>query len=268
LRIHGKKDEGPDFRKNYNIQGYPTVLFLNSEGEEIDRICGWSGDKEKYYETIVDYANGKNTVAEISGKLKNDSTNINLNYQLAMKYVARWEGELAKPYFEKILTLDPENVKGYQEEAICYLAVYEVRVSKNPIPLHNFLKTTKNEKLIDIGYNNLIRYFSGEKDQIKLLEAFEAVVTELPRDAGYLNRYAWYIYENKLAEKYNRGIELARKAVELKPESAGIWDTLAWLLFETGKVDDAIDCMKKAIELDPNTKYYQENLEKMEQRVI
>ena len=267
MRIHGDKDDGPDFRKKYNIRGYPTVMFLNSEGEEIDRICGWYGDKEAYFQTIQDYANDKNTLGEFIGKFKRDSNNVDVNYQLAMKYVNRWEGERAKPNFEKILMLDPQDTKGYIAEATCYLAVYEIRVNKDPGQVQEFLKTTKNEKLLDLCYSNLIRYYKGEKDQEKVVETYEAIVTILPTDAGYLNQYAWYIYENKLSELYNRGIELAREAVKNRPESAGIWDTLSWLLYAKGDIEEAIQYMKKAIELDPESKYYQDNLNKMEKGI-
>jgi tetratricopeptide (TPR) repeat protein len=245
------------------VRVFPTVLFFDSKGEEIDRICGWSGDKEDYFQQILDYVSGKNTLGNILNEIEKDSNDVKLNYQLAMKYVSRWEGEHSKPYFERILALDPEDKYGYQEETKCYLAVYEIRFNKNPLPILNFLNKSNNEELLELGYSNVIRFYNNEKNQEKLLETFEKVVTLFSQNSSYLNQYAWYIYENKISDRYDRGIELARAAVEIKPESAGIWDTLSWLLFANGEINEAIECMEKAAELDPDQDYYRDNLKKM-----
>jgi len=36
-----KKVEGPDLVKQYKIPGYPTLIFVNADGNEIDRIIGY-----------------------------------------------------------------------------------------------------------------------------------------------------------------------------------------------------------------------------------
>ena len=80
-----------------------------------------------------------------------------------------------------------------------------------------------------------------------------------------MNDCAWYIYLQKIKDRYEQGIELARKAVQLEPQAAHIWDTLAWLEFEDGQIDQAVEHMKKAVELAPQQEGYQENLKKLEQ---
>jgi tetratricopeptide (TPR) repeat protein len=75
-----------------------------------------------------------------------------------------------------------------------------------------------------------------------------------------MNSYAWYIFQNKIAERYSRGIQIARQAVELEPSADHIWDTLGQLLFAAGQVDEAIQAMQKASELNPQEKSYQELL--------
>lgn len=50
-----------------------------------------------------------------------------------------------------------------------------------------------------------------------------------------MNEYAWAVFKCQLSDKYKRAIGYAEKAVEVKPEDAYIWDTLAWLYFSDGK---------------------------------
>jgi len=172
-----------------------------------------------------------------------------------------WESRDSKPYFEKILSLDPENKNGHNDEANGYLAYIELFTKNNDEPLWNFLNTCQNEDLLKMGFRPLIRYYKNEKMQEKLMNAYDLVFTKLPENADYMNDYAWYVYENKLQDKYKHGIELAKKAVELRPDKANIWDTLAWLEFEMGNVDRAVEIMKKCVELEPDREYYKKNLD-------
>jgi len=104
-RINGGKDPGKEYKKKFNIRGYPTVLLLNPDGTEIDRIFGWDGKKQKYFQTLVDYTNGKNTIRDILSQLEKKPDDIDLNYRMAKKRAGRDELNLAKPYFETILNL-------------------------------------------------------------------------------------------------------------------------------------------------------------------
>jgi tetratricopeptide (TPR) repeat protein len=200
-------------------------------------------------------------------KLEQHKKNVKLNYKLAKKYVSRWEGEQAKPYFETVLKLDPQNEKGFKTESVFNLALYETRYKKNAEALIKFLTQNSDEKYYEQGYSNLLGYYKKTKDQESMVKTYETMVTKMDADAGLYNQYAWFIYQERKKDKYDRGIKLAKKAVDLKPDAAHIWDTLAWLHFEKGNKDKALKAMKKAVELEPETKGFKENLKKMEKGV-
>jgi len=41
MRVLADEDpEGAELESRYNVEGFPTLLILNSEGEELDRILG------------------------------------------------------------------------------------------------------------------------------------------------------------------------------------------------------------------------------------
>ena len=200
-------------------------------------------------------------------KFKQHKKNVKLNYKLAQKYVSRWEGEQAKPYFEAVLKLDPNDEKGFKTESIFNLALYDARFEKNVDPLLKFMAQNSNEKYYENGYYNILNYYKKTKDQDGMVKTYETMVKKIDANAGLFNQYAWFIYEERMKDKYDRGIKLAKKAVELQPDAAHIWDTLAWLQFEKRNKDEALKAMKKAVELAPETKAFKENLKKMEKGV-
>jgi predicted Zn-dependent protease len=93
-------------------------------------------------------------------------------------------------------------------------------------------------------------------------EAQRKLVTEYPESAGLRNGVAW------LAACCKRDLEEAQrhaeKAVELDPALPGYRDTLAEVVFQRGKKDEAIAHMKKCLELDPRRTYYQKQLKRFE----
>ena len=46
VAVDGQKGEGVDLARKYHIRGYPTMIFLDSEGEVISRIVGYHDPKE------------------------------------------------------------------------------------------------------------------------------------------------------------------------------------------------------------------------------
>jgi tetratricopeptide (TPR) repeat protein len=83
--------------------------------------------------------------------------------------------------------------------------------------------------------------------------------------ARHLNSFAWWCFEHdvNLAE----GTRLARQAVEIAgsdEERANILDTLAELLNRQGRVQEAAETMRRAVELAPENAYLQEQLDRFE----
>jgi tetratricopeptide (TPR) repeat protein len=82
-------------------------------------------------------------------------------------------------------------------------------------------------------------------------------------DAGELNSFAWWCFENEV--NLEEAEALARRGVELSAdgaEKAMILDTAAEIVYLRGDEEAALALVRKAIELDPENDYYQEQLAK------
>jgi len=336
VKINAGLKEQENFRKRYDIRGFPSALFLTPAGEEIDRIAGFDGNKAPYFKKIKEYTTNKNTLKSLLSQIKENPDEVDLNFRLAMKHVDRWEGEKSVPCFQKVIELDPENESGHTVKSKFGLMVMDVRANGNIEPLEKFMAKNTDPEMNDIGYDTIIRHYRIKNNKEKMLAYYETALqkmpdqpkwmvrygwfvidnkmeqkyqqalelaqkitqlesrdaiqgyymlgdyyehikdfdgynknyklalTKFPDDASMMNRYAWGIYVNKLKDNFSQGVELAEKAVKLDPEAANIWDTLAWLYFESGKKEKSLKAMRKAVELRPDSEGYKQNLEKME----
>ena len=94
----------------------------------------------------------------------------------------------------------------------------------------------------------------------KIYKANVTICEQFPRAATYHNNLAWLAA--KAERRMGEALEHAKKAVELRPESAGHLDTLAEVHFKRGERDDAIRLAKRCIELAPDEVTYQKQLER------
>lgn len=92
---------------------------------------------------------------------------------------------------------------------------------------------------------------------------FYDILKSFPDSAMYLNNYAWACACAK--RNVANGIELSKRAVELRPGTPGYLDTLAELYHVNGQNELAIETIKRAIEINPMRDYYVEQLKKFKE---
>jgi len=336
LRIHTSDEVYPDFRKEFTVIGTPTVLFLDADGEEIDRIVGYGGEKDEYFQKVKDYAAGKNTLKALLADFAGKEDDVDANFAMAEKYLDRHETATSVPYFEKVLELDPDDTKGHKVEASYQVALNQARANQDVGPLKAFIATNPDEKYLVNSYStlasvyqrkketdnmvavweealqkfpenarvnymfasaifrgrvegqydralelnakvktldpememasnyNLISYYTNTKNTDMLIETFEALIAKDPEAGGLMSYYAQTINSQKIESHYDRGIEMAQKAVEINEKAASSWYTLAQLYEKKGEKDKAIEAVKKALERREDYKPYQTFLEKLE----
>lgn len=85
-------------------------------------------------------------------------------------------------------------------------------------------------------------------------------------DPGVLNGFAWWCFQNRI--NLQEAEELAQKAVSLSesgPEQANYLDTLAELVNLRGDTEGAVELIKKALEINPESDYLKGQLERFEE---
>ncbi len=90
--------------------------------------------------------------------------------------------------------------------------------------------------------------FAG--DQKQALEVMQQVIKLQPDHAGALN-YVGYTWAEKKINLDKAFVYISR-AVDLKPDNGYIRDSLGWIYFQQGKLEEALKAMQQALELSPD----------------
>ena len=106
---------------------------------------------------------------------------------------------------------------------------------------------------------------AGRKDDAdavfrRAMAVQERTAAEFPRCAHAHNNAAW------LAAKCGRDLEQAlahaRRATQMAPNKPASIDTLAEVLFRLGRRDEAVEQIKKCLEIDPKSAYYRSQMKR------
>ena len=97
------------------------------------------------------------------------------------------------------------------------------------------------------------REFERQGDDANAIAAYEEALELITEP---INNLAW-LYQKQ--ERYEEGLPLSRMAVWISPNKANYLDTLATILFKTGKHSEALSLMENAARLNPE---YRDKLER------
>ncbi|MBZ0266060.1 tetratricopeptide repeat protein [bacterium] len=103
--------------------------------------------------------------------------------------------------------------------------------------------TTSNVHLINLGF-----LYHEMKQWEKAETIYKSAVERDPDDPQLLNNYAYLLAEK--GERFEDALELVNRALAKEPDQASFLDTKGWLLFLMGRQEQALDPLKRAVELD------------------
>lgn len=144
---------------------------------------------------------------------------VDMNYRMGKKFQQRYEMEKAQDYLKKVLELDQDDQKGYKEECSYEVAVWESRTTRDPEPINAFITAfPDSEKFLKNAYYNLAFTYERAKDKENVAETYSVMMQKFPEDARVMNSFASSIFNMKMEDLYEKGLELNQKSAELDPE--------------------------------------------------
>jgi thioredoxin 1 len=251
VKIDAEKGEGIELAKKYGINGYPTIIFFDEGGKEIDRVVGYE-DATRFARSLESAAAGgsKAIIGEVESK---KSTNDPKKWLTAGNYYAQQNDRTkALAAFRKVLELDPHNKAGNNAEALFavgFLSSGEEQMKILDSALHVF----PNEVDADQANMLLIRHDFDTKHPEEAARRIDLWAMTHPKDGASFNFFAWTAAQHSTA--LDRGLEYSKRAETLATtpqEKASAMDTRAEILFKQGKSADASQVEQSAIALlDP-----------------
>jgi tetratricopeptide (TPR) repeat protein len=184
--------------REFGVNGYPTVVVLDKNGLELDRILGYEKPAD-FVKTVDNYLKGIGTKNALEAEIRTKPKDLKLKYEVGEKYVGRGDFAQARASFQQVLSSDPNNASGLNDKAAVEMAML-LRKEKNWYKaiegFRRFIKDYPNSDLREDAetyipwlyskagdkpaalkyYRAFLKAFSGSsqagwvKEQIKLLE--------------------------------------------------------------------------------------------------
>ena len=167
--------------------------------------------------------------------------------QLGLNLANTGKTEEARKHLKQAVATEPGDIRGYlaygsllsdQKEYAEMAKVYDKAVEViGPMPKRNDWSVFFQR---GIAYERLQKWDQAEPNFLKALELYP----DQPQVLNYLG-YSWVDMNIKLEE----GLDMIRKAVDLRPDDGYIVDSLGWAYYRMGRFDDAVSELERAVEL-------------------
>ncbi|MBS1271454.1 MAG: hypothetical protein MAGBODY4_00585 [Candidatus Marinimicrobia bacterium] len=268
MKVDAEKGNGVDLAEQFHVRGYPTTVFVNADGKEIDRVVGYL-PVEKWLDEIQRIDQGKNTYASLEKKLEESPNNVDVLMRFAKKVRERnRQSERIPKIWNQVQELSQQGSENYVT-AVYKVAEYDAMTQGNPEPLKVFLNEYPEASQRSGAWQTLVRIYRSQKKTDQEATAFRRATDEAieagKASPGLLNSYAWRMAE--LETNLQDALDKAEKAVELvggeDPKTqAQIMDTKAEVLWKLDRVQEAVQVINKCIELAPEDDYFQKQKSK------
>ncbi|HWA07731.1 MAG TPA: thioredoxin fold domain-containing protein [Ignavibacteria bacterium] len=275
-KIDAEKGEGVDFAKKYKIQGFPSILFLDGDGNEIDRVYGYVPAKD-FMEMMQDYNKGINTFSYLKAEVEKNPSNIEASLKLADKYSMYSEPDKAKELLNRIVELDGSNAGGKTDDAKFRLVLFTEKEEKAKL-LEAFIKDNPNSDQLKDAYVALSEtYYYDLSDMPSSEKWFKETLSRFPNDEYVGSSYGQYMNQIAIGfadkgtgpEDFNKGLSFIQTALQYVAGSvneASSYYIQSKLYYNLKEYSKALESVDKALKIF-DRKLYRDHKTKVEQQL-
>lgn len=121
LKYESGSPDGIEAHRRYPITGLPVVIFIRSDGSEVDRVVGYDS-QEEWLEEAEPLKEGIDPLPGMEAALAAHSDSVQLMLPVLERYLYRYREVEARKLLDRMLQHDPGNRTGMVEMAIVKLA--------------------------------------------------------------------------------------------------------------------------------------------------
>ncbi|MFB3904780.1 MAG: thioredoxin fold domain-containing protein [Acidobacteriota bacterium] len=123
LKLNPEKDkDGARLRQQYGVSGYPTLLFLDSNGVRLDQIEGFL-PPGAFLQVLGRVSERVSSLEALKAGVHKQPVSVPARYQLAQKYLELKDYRQAAEAFAQVIQADPQNKRAKNEPAYYHLAL-------------------------------------------------------------------------------------------------------------------------------------------------
>jgi len=224
---------GVNLLARFKIEGWPMILFLDSDGGEINLIGGYAPPVDKYHLQVVNTLRGVDTFKSLKEQYAQGSRNAEMMTKLARKY--NWKTGGRAQFLEllkEVVSVDPDGKGGNTEYdgktlscteyAEFILAEDGSRKADKPDPamFQAFIDKYPKSPLLKNAYGGLLSTYYYLSDRDKAVKFYEGLTAKFSDDPDVLFWYVRWILKDR--QNLDRGVELMEKISSLTQVKANI----------------------------------------------
>tara|TARA_B100001996_G_scaffold307392_1_gene248764 strand:+ start:2723 stop:3745 length:1023 start_codon:yes stop_codon:yes gene_type:complete len=261
IKINAESEYGMPLYEKFKGTGYPMIIFLDKEKNEIDRFYGFYPPND-FILKLNNILSGDHTFPDLLTKYKLGDNSSSTIFELAKKYFSRGEYDDALQLYEKVL----------ENKDLSYNMFHETNYSIGMIKLKNnesnnlekYIRQYPESFLLKQSIINLLMYYKFNFLEKKELDLYNKYIDRFSNDPLFLNQYSWRMTElNINLDNALQKINLSLSLIENDDKNqAMINDTKAEVYWKLGEVDKAIITINESISIDPDNQYYINQKEK------
>ena len=261
LKINAESENGQKLFDEFKGTGYPLIVFLDSNGNELDRFYGYKPPYE-FSIKMKNILDGKNTFTYFLTEFEKGNHSSEILKPLADKYREKGEDDIALSLYLQLLN-EGNIAKDDFVESKYYIA--SLSLKQNNIKLINeFLIDFQDTDLFENAVYELIYHYQKNKQIDEELSTYQKYLINLYNSPQFLNSYAWRMTElnqnlDDALDKVNLSLSLLNQDDQAYPM---VLDTKAEVLWKLEKTNEAIQIINQALLIDSENQYYKAQKEK------
>jgi len=256
LRRDGERGDGLEIARRHHVVGFPTLLVLDEQGAEVDRVMG-SMSASDLVRQLARLKDGKGALAELERQLAQAPSEA-LRMEAATRHAVRGDPRAVAELTE-VVRNDPENRARRAAAALLTLGKYYylrgardyARADSTLAELERRFPST--DEASQASYERAVAMQQGGRAK-EARAQLDRWLEGGPNEVSRLAAYAWFCF--KEGGDRARGIEIARRGLAIAPREDALWDTLGELYLAQGQRLEASQAFAKAVELAPSNTYY------------
>jgi len=155
LKLNAETEpDGIALQKKFGVGSYPTVLLLDSQGEEFERLEGYL-PAEEFLANLTATLEDPDSLGNLKKQELREPENLDLRLKTGKKLLSRYAFSEARARFEQILQRDPENRSRLGDASLLYLALCQAsltQTNQSLATLDRLFTAHPQSKLVPAGF--------------------------------------------------------------------------------------------------------------------
>lgn len=273
-KVDAEKGEGIDLAKKYNVKGFPTIVFIDGDGNEVDRIYGYI-PADDFLKQIKNIAAGKKTIKDLTSVYESNPKDVTANFELGEKLSSIGKSDEAKKYFEFVAENDKDNASGHYDD-VMFMRAFEKGDTTEILTL---IETYPQSNVIKDAYITLFNK-AVELENKDAIEYYKSILESKYASDEFANFYIGQYFlgkASKIAKDEKASNELVMEGLEWADKSipylkGGVFEASpnnlkSQLYFKLGEYDKSLDYINNALKIWGTRKSYLEQKKKVEDKL-